>query len=63
MVVKIGRIVEETCFKMTVGIGSRLHCLLGGECKRLAISLIDARGNYDKIRSKRGWDEVAYVKD
>ena len=29
MVVIIGRIVAETCFRRKVGIGSRSHCLLG----------------------------------
>ena len=42
MVVIIERIVAETCFRRKVGIGSRLHCLLGEACKRLTISSIDA---------------------
>ena len=29
MVVIIGRIVADTCFRRKVGIGSRSHCLLG----------------------------------
>ena len=28
MIVIIGRIVAETCFRMKVGIGSRSYCLL-----------------------------------
>ena len=46
-VVIIGRIVAETSFRRKVGIWPRSHCLLGEACKRLAISLIDAGGNYD----------------
>ena len=38
MVVIIGRIVAETCFKRKVRIGSRSHCLLGEACKSLVIS-------------------------
>ena len=40
MVVIIGRIVPETCFRRKVWIGSRSHCLLREACKSLAISLI-----------------------
>ena len=42
IVVIIGRIVSETCFRRKVGIGTRSHCLLGEACKSLAISSIDA---------------------
>ena len=48
MVIIIGRMVAETCFRRKVGIGSRSDCLLGEACKRLAISSTDAGGNYDK---------------
>ena len=48
MVIIIGRMVAETCFRRKVGIGSRSDYLLGEAYKRLAISLIDARGKYDK---------------
>ena len=47
MVVIIGRIVAETCFKRKVGTGSRSYCLLGEVCKSFAISSIDAEGNDD----------------
>ena len=53
MVVIIGRIVAQTCFKRKVGIGSRSHCLLGEACKSLAISSIDAGGNDDKTLGVR----------
>ena len=33
MVIIIGRIVAETCFRRKVGIRSRSHCLLGEACK------------------------------
>ena len=33
MVVIIGRIVAETCFRRNVGIGSKSHFLLGQACK------------------------------
>ena len=33
MIVIIGRIVAEICFRSKVGIGSRSHCLLGEACK------------------------------
>ena len=49
MVVIIGRIVAETCFRMKVELGSRSHCLLGEACKSLAISSIHAGRNDDKI--------------
>ena len=58
MVVIIGRIVAETCFKRKVGIGSRLHCLLGEACKSLAISSIDAGGKDDNtlgVRIEMTW--------
>ena len=42
MVVIIGRIIAEICFRRKVGIGSRSHCLLGEACKSSAISSIDA---------------------
>ena len=45
MVVIIGRIVAETCFRRKVRMGSRSHCLLGEACTILAISLTDAGGN------------------
>ena len=48
MVVIIGRIVEETCFRRKVGIGSRSHCLLREACKSFAISSTDAGKNDDK---------------
>ena len=54
MVVNIGRIVAETCFRRKVGIGSRLHCLLGEACKSLVILSIDAGGNYDNTLGVRG---------
>ena len=54
MVVIIGRIVAETCFRKKVGIGSRSHCLLGEACKSSAISSIDAGGNDDKTLGVRG---------
>ena len=47
MVVIIGRIVAETCFRRKVGIGLRSHCLLGEACKSLAISSIDGGENDD----------------
>ena len=53
MVVIIGRIVAETCFKRKVGIGSRSHCLLGEACKSLVISSIDVGGN-DNTLGVRG---------
>ena len=63
MVVIIGRIVAETCFRRKVGIGSRSHCLLGEAYKSLAISSIYAGENDDKIlRVRGGWNEVAWVK-
>ena len=37
----------EVCFRRKVGIGSRSPYLLREACKRLVISLIDARGNDD----------------
>ena len=54
MVVIIGRIVTESYFRRKVGIGSRLHCLLGEACKSLSISSIDAGGNHDKTLGVRG---------
>ena len=54
MVVIIGRIVAETCFRRKMGIGSRSHCLLGEICKSLVISSIDAGGNDDKTLRVRG---------
>ena len=54
MVVIIGRIDAETCFRRKVGIGSRSHCLLGEACKSLAISSIDAERNDDKTLGVRG---------
>ena len=54
MVVIIGRIVAETCFRRKMAIRSRSHCLLGEACKRLAISSIDAGGNDDKTLGVRG---------
>ena len=53
MVIIIGKIVAETCFRRKVGIGSRSHCLLGEACKSLAISSIDAGGNDDKTLGVR----------
>ena len=38
MVVIIGRIVEETCFRRKAGIGSKPHSLLGEACKSVAFS-------------------------
>ena len=60
MVVIIGRIVEGTCFRRKVGIGSRVHCLLGEACTRLAISSIDARENDKTFGIRGGWKKVAY---
>ena len=54
MVVIIGRIVAETCFRSKVGIGSRSHCLLGEACKSLAISSIDTERNDDNTLGVRG---------
>ena len=54
MVVIIGRIVEQTCFRRKVVIESRSHCLLGEPCKGLAISSIDAGGNDDNALGVRG---------
>ena len=54
MAVIIGRIVAETSFWRKVGIGSRSHCLFEEACKSLAISLIEAGGNYDNILGGRG---------
>ena len=54
MVVIIARIVAETSFRRKVGIGSRLHCLLGDACKSLAISSIDEGGNDDNTLGVRG---------
>ena len=50
-------------FWRKVGIGSRLHCLLGEAYKSLAISSIDAGGNDDNTLGGR-WNcnEVAWVK-
>ena len=63
MVIIIGRIVAETCFRRKVGIWSRSYCLLGEACKSLPISSIDARENDDKTLGVRGgWNEVAWVK-
>ena len=52
MVVIIGRMVVETCFRRKVGTGSRLHCLLGEACKSLAISSIDAGRNDQTLRAR-----------
>ena len=54
IVVIIGSIVAETCFRRKVGIGSRSDCLLGEACKSLAISSIDAGGNDDNTLGVRG---------
>ena len=54
MVVIIGRIVKETCFRKKMGIGSRLHCLLGEACKSSAIWSVDAGGNDDNTLGVRG---------
>ena len=54
IVVIIGRIVAETCFRRKVEIGSISHCLLGEACKNLAISSKDARENDDKTLGVRG---------
>ena len=54
MVVIIGRIVAETCFRKKVGIASRSHCLLGEACTSLAISLIDAEGKDKTIVVREG---------
>ena len=54
MVVIIGRIVAETCFRRKAGIGSMSHCLLGEACKSIAISSIDVGGNDDKTLGVRG---------
>ena len=64
MVIIIGRIIAETSFSSKVGIRSSFHWLLGESFKSLAISLINAGGNADKIFGVRGgWNEVALVKD
>ena len=55
MVVIIGRIVAETCFRRKVMIGSRSHCVLGEACKSLVISSIDAGRNDDNTLGVR-WD-------
>ena len=58
MVVIIGRMVAETCFRRK--LETRSHCLLGEACKSLAISSIDARGNDDSTLGVRGdLNEVA----
>ena len=63
MVVIIERIVAETCFMRKVGIGSRSHSLIGEACKSLAVSSIDAGGNYDNTLGVRGgWNEVTWLK-
>ena len=63
MVVIIGRIVAETCFRRKVKIGSRSHCLLGEACKSLAISSINAGRNDNNTLGVRGdWNEVAWLK-
>ena len=63
MIFIIGRIVAETSFRRTVGIGSRSHCLLEEACKSLAISSIDARGNdVNTLGGRVDWNEVAWVK-
>ena len=63
MIVIIGRIVAEICFRRKVGIGSRSRCLLGEACKSLAISSIDAGGNDNNTLVGRGdWNELACVK-
>ena len=54
MVVIIGRINAETCFRRKVGIGSRSHCLIGEAFKSLAISSIYAGGNDDNTLGVRG---------
>ena len=54
MIVIVGRIVAETCFRRKVVIGSRSHCLLGEACKSLTISSIDAGGNDDNTLRVRG---------
>ena len=62
MVVMLGKIVAETCFRRKAGVGSRSHCLLGEACTSLAISSIDAGGNDDKTLGVRaGWNDVASV--
>ena len=53
MVVIIGIIVAETCFRRKVGIVSMSHSLLG-EASKVAISFIDAGRNYDKNFGVRG---------
>ena len=54
MVVSIGRIVAETCFRMKVRIGSRSHCLLVEPCKSLAISSTDAGENENTLGVRVG---------
>ena len=54
MVVIIGRIVAETSFRRSMGIGSRSYFLLGEACKSLAISSIAAGGNDDNTLGGRG---------
>ena len=62
MVVIIGRIVAETCFRRKMGIGSRSRCLIGEACISLVISSIDA-GRNDKTLGVRGsWNEMESVK-
>ena len=48
IVVIIGRMVDETCFKRKVGMGSRSHWLFGEACTILKISSILAGGNDEK---------------
>ena len=63
MVVRIGRMVAETCFSK-VGILTKSHCLLGEACKSLAISLINAGWNVGKTLGVRGgWNEVTFMND
>ena len=63
MVVIIGGIVAETCFRRMVGIGSRSHCLLGEAYKSLAISSIESGGNDDNTLGVGGdWNELAWLK-
>ena len=54
MVVIIGRIVAENCFRRKVRIGSSSHCLLGEACKSLAILSIDAGGNDNNTLGVKG---------
>ena len=58
MVVVIGRIVAEICFKRKMRIGSRSYWLLAEACRSLAISVIDAdkavaRGSFGCLNTQK----------